>query len=202
MLEKGFVYLDEALPGVFWDSKYFDSDNFMGRRADGYRVNRIVMTEQAALALGRALERARERNLSFFVFDAYRPARAVADFCAWARDEGDTARKAIHYPNITKPQLIAEGYIAPKSGHSRGSAIDLTLCDASGICLDMGGIFDYMDPRSWHGNKDITAAQAENRGLLREIMLDSGFKDYLREWWHYSLKDEPYPDRYFDFEIE
>lgn len=202
MLEKGFVYLDEAVPGVFWDSKYFGCDNFMGRRADGYRVNRIVLTQEAALALKEALTGAQEKGLSFFVFDAYRPARAVMDFCAWAQDEGDTARKAIHYPNISKAELIPGGYIAPRSGHSRGSAIDLTLCDESGACLDMGGIFDFMDPLSWHSCPDITARQTENRALLKRIMLLSGFQEYSREWWHYSLKKEPYPDTYFDFEIE
>ena len=202
MLENGFVYLDEALDGVFWDSKYAGYDNFMGRPADGYRVNRIVLTGEAAGALKRAQSSAKALNYTFFVFDAYRPVRAVKDFCAWAADEKDTLRKEIHYPNIIdKRELLKQGYIAPRSGHSRGSAIDLTLCSQSGHCLDMGSVFDFMDPLSWHDCPDIIAEQAQNRAILRKIMLENGFVDYAKEWWHYSLKNEPWPDTFFDFVI-
>ena len=201
MLPEGFVYLDEALSGVYWDSKYAGCDNFMGRPAAGYRVNRIVLTKEAASALAGAREKVKREELDFFVFDAYRPARAVRDFCAWAREEADTARKAAHYPNLSKAALLTEGYIAEKSGHSQGSAIDLTLCGRDGSCLDMGGIFDYMDPISWHGCPTVGERQTANREALRRVMLDSGFEDYSKEWWHYRLKDEPYPEEYFDFEI-
>ena len=202
MLPQDFVYLDEALPGARWDSKYAGSDNFMGRPAQGYRVNRIVLTCAACSALRLAQARFRDEGLDIFVFDAYRPARAVADFCAWARDARDVERKSVHYPHLDKMSLLREGYIAEQSGHSRGSAIDLTLCTPAGACLDMGGIFDYMDPLSWHGSPLVSAAQTQNREMLRRLMLQSGFCDYDREWWHYRLRDEPYPDTYFDFEIE
>ena len=202
MLPRGFVYLDEAAEGMFWDAKYAGGDNFMGRPADGYRVNRIVLSREAAEALKKAGEKAAALGFTFFVFDAYRPARAVRDFCAWAEAEGDEARKQIHYPNIDKRELIPQGYIAPRSGHSRGSAIDLTLCEKNGVCLDMGGIFDLMDPVSWHGCPSVSAEQTRNRETLRSVMLKSGFCDYDKEWWHYRLENEPYPNEYFDFEIE
>ena len=133
MLPEGFVYLDEALSGVYWDSKYAGCDNFMGRPAAGYRVNRIVLTKEAASALAGAREKVKREELDFFVFDAYRPARAVRDFCAWAREEADTARKAAHYPNLSKAALLTEGYIAEKSGHSRGSAISTSWKRASTV---------------------------------------------------------------------
>lgn len=202
MLPEGFVYLDEAVPGVRWDARYATSNNFMGRPADGYRVNRVVCSLACAEALISAQRAAEKRGLGLFVFDAYRPNRAVRDFCAWARDENDTLRKALHYPNTEKRDLIPQGYIAERSGHSRGSSIDLTLCDANGAFLDMGGRFDLMDPSSWHDSPLVTRAQTENRELLRSIMLESGFSDYDKEWWHYLLKNEPFPNMYFDFVIE
>lgn len=201
MLRDGFGYMDELVPGIFWDAKYAGNDNFMGRPADGYRVNRVVCTAEAASALQKAQKAAHEKGLELFVFDAYRPERAVRDFCRWAQDVTDTVRKEIHYPNIGKDELIPKGYIAAKSGHSRGSAIDLTLC-RGGALLDMGGIFDYMDIRSHHGATGLTEEQTKNRELLRGIMLASGFSDYDCEWWHYRLTDEPYPETYFDFVIE
>lgn len=202
MLQDGFGYADELVPGIFWDAKYAGCDNFMGRPADGYPVNRVVCTVEAAQALRIAQEKAHEKGLELFLFDAYRPARAVADFCKWAEDAGDIARKEIHYPNVEKYMLIPEGYIASQSGHSRGSTIDLTLCGKDGELLDMGGIFDYMDPRSHHGAAGLTPEQTANRELLRNIMLSSGFTDYACEWWHYRLLGEPYPYTYFDFVIE
>lgn len=202
MLPKGFVYLDEAVPGALWDAKYAGRDNFMGRPAEGYAANRAVMTAEAARALKSAERMAEEAGYRLFVFDAYRPARAVADFCAWTQDETDTERKPIHYPNVEKRALIPLGYIAAKSGHSRGSTVDLSLCGPDGALLDMGGIFDLMDPVSHHGAAGLRREQTENREMLRRIMLSCGFTDYEAEWWHYRLKDEPYPDTYFDFAIE
>ena len=202
MLPDGFVYLDEAVEGVFWDAKYAGCDNFVGEPVDGYRVGRVVGTRELAEALGTARELAAKKGLRLTLWDAYRPQRAVDHFmrfCA-APETGKTKQK--HYPSLDKTQLVPLGYIAVRSGHSRGSTIDLTLSDGDGNLLDMGGIFDFMDERSHHGCPDVEPAQAENRALLREIMLQSGFADYKNEWWHYRLKDEPYPDTYFDFPIE
>lgn len=202
MREKGFVYIDEAVPGILWDAKYAGSDNFMGRPADGYFANRTVCTIEAAQALRTAQSKAHDKGLELFVFDAYRPDRAVKDFCRWAEDASDMKRKAVHYPNVDKSELIPQGYIASRSGHSRGSTIDLTLCRADGTLLDMATVFDFMDLRSHHGAAGLTKEQEENRELLRGIMLASGFTDYDCEWWHYRLAEEPYPHTYFDFVID
>lgn len=199
MLEKGFVYIDEVIPGLLWDARYFGSNNFMGRPADGYRANRVVCTYEAALALKIASEMT---ELRFMVFDAYRPARAVRDFVRWCNSPEDYIRKPMQYPNVDKSRMLELGYIAERSGHSRGSSIDLTLCHPDGTQLDMGTVFDYMDEKAHHDSCLVTEEQTENRELLRSLMLSAGFGDYKNEWWHYNLKNEPYPDTYFDFEIE
>lgn len=201
MLGKGFVFADEAVGGILWDAKYASSDNFMGRPAAGYKVNRVVCTLEAAEGLKKAASLAREKGLRLKLYDAYRPQKAVDDFCRWATDEGDTAQRGIHYPRVPKSRLISDGYIASRSGHSRGSAVDLTLCREDGTELDMGGIFDFMDPLSHHGAPVSEEAQG-NRETLKSIMLSCGFEDYKNEWWHYRLCEEPYPDSYFDFDIE
>ena len=202
MLPDGFVYLDEAVEDVLWDAKYAGEDNFVGEPVDGYCVNRVVGTKELGEALVRAQEAARKAGCRLLLWDAYRPQRAVDHFirfCA-APETGKTKEK--HYPNVDKTQLIPLGYIAARSGHSRGSTIDLTLTDSAGRPLDMGGIFDFMDEKSHHGCPDVTPVQAERREMLRSIMLGCGFTDYSNEWWHYRLKNEPYPDTYFDFPIE
>ena len=202
MLIEGFVYLDEAVPGVLWDAKYAGSDNFVGEPVDGYRADRVVGTKELGKALVLAQEAARQAGCRLLLWDAYRPQRAVDHFIRFCAAEETGTTKQRHYPNVDKTQLIPLGYIAARSGHSRGSTIDLTLTDGEGNLLDMGGIFDFMDERSHHGCPEITEKQAENRKLLQEIMLGCGFTDYRNEWWHYRLKDEPYPDTYFDFVIE
>lgn len=199
----GFVYLDAVLPGVFWDAKYYTADNFTGSAVDGYRVNRIVGTREMAAGLRGALSLAAERGYSLLLWDGYRPQRAVDCFLRWAVSPEDGKTKARHYPNIGKLDIVRLGYVIEKSGHSRGSAIDLTLCDPKdGRMVEMGGIFDLMDVRSHHGAEGLSAVAAENREILREIMEKSGFDAYEREWWHYSLKKEPYPNQYFDFPVE
>lgn len=202
MLLDGFVYLDEAVPGVLWDAKYAGSDNFVGEPVDGYRVNRVVGTRELAEALVLAQELARQAGCRLLLWDAYRPQRAVDHFVRFCAEPETGKTKMRHYPNVDKDQLIPLGYIAARSGHSRGSSIDLTLTDGDGNPLDMGDIFDFMDEKSHHGCPDVTKKQAEYRKLLRSIMLGCGFVDYKNEWWHYRLKDEPYPDTYFDFVIE
>lgn len=201
-VQNGFVYLDEAVPGALWDAKYAGNDNFLGRPADGYRVNRVVCAKELAAALVRAEVLAEQKGLRLFVFDAYRPARAVADFCRWAAQPDDGKRKSVHFPNIDKASLIDLGYIAEKSGHSRGCTVDLTLSTPNGFLLDMGGCFDLMDTRSHLDYPGLSSEQAKNRDTLRGILLPLGFTDYECEWWHFRLKNEPYPDMYFDFPIE
>jgi D-alanyl-D-alanine dipeptidase len=201
-MEKGFLFLDEALPGIRWDAKYATWDNFTGKPVDGYEVNRIVGTYELASALRVAQEKAADLGYGLLLWDGYRPQRAVNRFLQWSREPEDGRTKAKHYPNIRRSDMIRKGYVAARSSHSRGSAVDLTLFRLdTGELVPMGGDFDLMDAVSHHDAEGITKAEAENRRLLRSIMESSGFLSYEREWWHYCLKNEPYPDTYFDFPI-
>ena len=200
VLPEGFVYLDEAAPGICWDAKYATEDNFTGQIVSGYRSNRIALSQEAAQGLIEAQALAREKGYQLLIWDAARPQRAVDCFVAWSEAPEDLKTKAAHYPRLEKSQLFGE-YIAKRSGHSRGGAVDLTLLTLDGEELDMGGGFDLMDERSHHGAKGITKAQTRNRNTLKAIMEEAGFKPYASEWWHYSLTDEPYPKTYFDFVI-
>ncbi len=199
---EGFVYLDDVLPGVFWDAKYAGADNLTGAAVDGYHVNRIIGTCEMAEALLEAVSLAAKQGYALLLWDGYRPQRAVDCFLRWANSPEDGRTKARHYPNIGKQEIVSLGYVMAKSGHSRGSAVDLTLCDCQGRTAEMGGGFDLMDVLSHHGAEGLPWVATRNRGILREIMEASGFNAYTQEWWHYSLQSEPYPDRYFDFPIE
>jgi D-alanyl-D-alanine dipeptidase len=202
-MTEDFVYLDAVLPGVFWDAKYASADNFTGSAVDGYRVNRVVGTREMAEALLGAIPLAARRGYALLLWDGYRPQRAVDSFLRWANSPEDGKTKTRHYPNIGKQDIVSQGYVMAKSGHSRGGAIDLTLCDREGGRMaEMGGAFDLMDVRSHHGAEGLSPTAIRNREILRGIMDICGFAAYDREWWHYSLKKEPYPDLYFDFPIE
>ena len=194
----GFVWLDEAVPGLLWDAKYATADNFTGAAVDGYPRNRLAGTAELAAGLARAAKLAAGEGLRLFLWDAYRPQRAVDRFLAWCAAPEDGRTKQCHYPNIEKADIVPLGYVAARSGHSRGSAVDLTLARPGGGLLDMGGGFDLMDAVSHHG-APVGARAAQNRLLLRAIMEKSGFAPYENEWWHYALRDEPYPHTYFDF---
>jgi D-alanyl-D-alanine dipeptidase len=197
-----FVFVDELVPGVRWDAKYATWDNFTGRPVDGYLANRIV----GSLALCAALEDARARAASagfgLLLWDGYRPQRAVDCFLRWSQEPEDGRTKRRHYPNIDRPEMFDKGYVAAKSGHSRGSTVDLTLYHlATGDLAPMGGGHDLMDPISHHGARGITQIESANRQYLCSIMGECGFSSYDFEWWHYTLREEPYPDTYFDFPI-
>jgi D-alanyl-D-alanine dipeptidase len=197
-----FVFVDELVPGIRWDAKYATWDNFVGRPVDGYLVNRIVGTRALCAGLARAQERAESLGFGLLLWDGYRPQRAVDHFLRWSRQPEDHRTKRRHYPNIDRSGMFAQGYVAARSGHSRGSTVDLTLHrPATGELVRMGGDHDLMDPISHHGAAGISPAEATNRGLLCAIMEDSGFARYDHEWWHYTLRDEPYPGTYFDFPI-
>lgn len=202
-MHSGFVWLDEAVPRVRWNAPYATCHNFTGAPVDGYRVNRVAGTLPLAQALCRVAELALDADLGLFLWDAYRPQRAVDCFVRWGEQPEDFSTKAAHYPNVERADMFRLGYIATKSSHSRGSAVDLTLYRLStGALLDMGGDFDLMDPRSHHGAAGISPEATANRALLRGWMLACGFEDYSCEWWHYRLKEEPYPSTYFDFPLE
>ncbi len=201
-MERGFVFLDEVLSGVRWDAKYATWDNFTGRPVDGYEVNRIAGPYALATALLGAKARAAALGFGLLLWDGYRPQRAVHRFLQWSAQPEDGRTKERFYPNIDRVAMVTSGYVAPRSGHSRGSAVDLTLYRLdTGELVPMGGRHDFMDERSHHGARGVTAAEAANRRCLCSIMEDSGFERYHREWWHYLLRDEPYPDTYFDFPV-
>ena len=197
-----FVYLDQLVPGIRWDAKYATWDNFTGRPVDGYLANRIVGTTALCGALERARDEAAARGFGLLVWDGYRPQRAVDDFVRWSREPEDGRTKARHYPNIDRAAMFDLGYVAARSGHSRGSTVDLTLYRLStGELADMGGRHDLMDPASHHSAEGIAEHQLRNRDTLRTVMEASGFSAYPMEWWHYTLRDEPHHDSYFDFPI-
>lgn len=197
-----FVDVAEVVPGVVLDLRYHGSDNFVGAPVDGYAARRGLLTRPAAEALAQVAADARGMGLTLKLFDCYRPARAVAHFARWAADPADTRTKATYYPDLTKPELFEKGYIAARSGHSRGATVDLTLVELdSGAELDMGTPFDLFSARSWPGSPDVTAAQDANRRRLAGLMARHGFAPFAMEWWHFTLRDEPFPDTYFDFPI-
>jgi D-alanyl-D-alanine dipeptidase len=201
-MNRDFVFVDESVPGIRWDAKYATWDNFTGKPVDGYLANRIVGTMALCAALQTAQAVAASLGFGLLLWDGYRPQRAVDCFLHWSQHSEDGRKKRRHFPNIDRPEMFEKGYVAAKSGHSRGSAVDLTLFHlATGELAPMGGDHDLMDPISHHGAKGISPLEARNRQDLRSIMEDSGFNSYDCEWWHYALKDEPYPNTYFDFPI-
>jgi D-alanyl-D-alanine dipeptidase len=197
-----FVFVDEVVPGIRWDAKYATWDNFTGKPVDGYVVNRIVGTRALCAALSRARAEAASLGFGLLLWDAYRPQRAVDCFRRWATEPEDGRTKLRHYPNISRAEMFEHGYVAAKSGHSRGSTVDLTLYHLATCELArMGGDHDLMDAISHHGAKGVTQVEARNRQCLRSVMEACGFNSYACEWWHYTLQREPYPDTYFDVPI-
>ncbi len=202
MLPEGFVYIADVIPGIREDIRYAGCHNFMGRPVDGYAAAKSVCTRECAQALAKAANAFAADGYTVLIYDAYRPQRAVDHFVRWSLNLEDTIAKAEFYPTLDKADLFEKGYIARRSGHSRGSTVDLTLMDSGGTLLDVGGEFDWFLPVSGHAYADLTPAQKENRLYLKRVMEEAGFSPYSEEWWHYRLKDEPYPDTYFDFVIE
>ena len=201
-MENDFVFVDEFVPGIRWDAKYATWDNFTGQPVDGYLANRIVGTTALCAALATARDKAASLGFGLLLWDGYRPQRAVDCFLRWSAQEENGTTKLRHYPNIHRAEMFERGYVAAKSGHSRGSTVDLTLYHRrTGQLVSMGGDHDLMDAVSHHGAQGITQAAAGNRQFLRSVMEACGFTAYESEWWHYSLRDEPYPDTYFDFPI-
>ncbi|MDR1294255.1 MAG: D-Ala-D-Ala dipeptidase VanX [Bifidobacteriaceae bacterium] len=201
-MNSDFAFIDECVPGIRWDAKYATWDNFTGRPVDGYAVNRIVGTQVLCAALSVARDIAASLGFGLLLWDGYRPQRAVECFARWSGEPEDGVTKRRHYPNIARREMFAKGYVAAKSGHCRGSTVDLTLYHlATRELASMGGGYDLMDPISHHGAPGIGAVDARNRAHLRSIMEASGFAPYEFEWWHYTLRGEPFPDTYFDFTI-
>jgi D-alanyl-D-alanine dipeptidase len=197
-----FFFVDELVSGIRWDAKYATWDNFTGKPVDGYEANRIVGAKALCTSLATAREEAASRGFGLLLWDGYRPQRAVDCFVRWSQEPDNGQTKLRYYPNIDRADMVNKGYVAARSGHSRGSSVDLTLFDlATGELASMGGDHDLMDPISHHGAKNIPDIAAANRRQLRSIMEASGFHAYECEWWHYTLTAEPYPATYFDFPI-
>jgi D-alanyl-D-alanine dipeptidase len=203
LLPEGFVYVTDIIPTALLEIRYFSEDNFAGTKIDGYEAPKAILTIEAALALKKAADILYEQGYYIKIFDAYRPQTAVNHFARWAQDLNDTKMKYKYYPDLDKSVLFELGYIAEKSGHSRGSTVDLTLVEiATGKEVDMGSGFDFFGEISNHGTTLITKEQEQNRNILRDAMVAAGFKIYPEEWWHYTLENEPYPDTYFDFPVK
>lgn len=199
------VAIDAYAPSIRQQIRYASAENFVGSRVDGYRAARCWLSEPAARALAAAQVEAAGEGLTLVVFDCYRPERAVRHFLRWAGDDADQRTKPYYYPRLSKAELLDGGYVAAPSGHSRGSTVDVTLerpCGDGTAPLDMGTAWDFFDPRANYSSAEVTPAQRENRRRLRELMERHGFRGYEPEWWHFTLADEPYPDRYFDVPIE
>ncbi|MGH6802922.1 MAG: M15 family metallopeptidase [Methyloceanibacter sp.] len=223
-MPEDFVYLRDVDPTIQQDIRYAGTDNFTGAKVPGYEAPECVLVRQAAEALKDVQAGLRGKGLTLKVYDCYRPARAVAAFVDWAKEPDDPKAKAIYYPMIPKSALIPD-YIAPRSGHSRGATVDLTLvplnaaldapasANKAAPCtapkserspddsLDMGTSFDCFDAKAALSASNVAAEQHANRVMLNEIMRAHGFKDYSPEWWHFTLEPEPYPDTIFDFPI-
>ena len=220
----GFVHVADAVPDAILEIRYYSTYNFVGDRIDGYEAPTALLTVEAARALKAASDDLKKQGYRLKIYDAYRPQRAVTHFMRWAKKPGDTRMKACFYPRLDKSVLFAQGYIAEKSGHSRGRTVDLTLFDMkTGKEVDMGGTFDWFGIEShpgWCGDpqtgkytgkapdgapsaeRRITEAQFRNRMLLRSVMMKHGFKPLAEEWWHFTLANEPCPDTYFDHPVK
>ena len=226
-LHEGFVYIDEIDNSIIVNLKYFTKDNFVGEIIPHYKVNRGIMTKETAIALSKAQKKFLGKGYSIVIYDAYRPSSSVNYFSEWMKDQNNIERKKFHYPYIEKKSDMANVYINEISGHSRGSTIDMTIIDLKKTLLkesiyeerifngkiypynndntiDCGTSFDLMDPASWSDNNifNFTEEQKKNRKFIKDIMESEGFKILKEEWWHFTLKNEPFPNEYFDFEIQ
>ncbi|MGB0806499.1 MAG: M15 family metallopeptidase [Salibacteraceae bacterium] len=201
-LPQGFVYLTDVVPNIIVDLRYLGEDNFVGKPVNGYKKEVVIITKPAALALKSIADTLEEMRLKIKVFDAYRPQPAVDHFVEWAMDLSDTLTKHKYYPEVNKADLFRLNYIASRSGHSRGSTIDLTLVNENNVELDMGTSWDYFGSKSWPSDTTVSKQAQINRKLLRDIMTSHGFEPYQEEWWHFTLKNEPYKEIYFDFEVK
>lgn len=202
-LPEGFVYVKDVIPDIKVELRYYSTNNFVGKVIDGYESNTLILTEAAANALKLVQQELERQGMCLLVFDGYRPQQAVNHFVQWARDFNDTVNKEQFYPKVLKRNLFNEGYIASRSGHSKGSTVDLTIfSDETNEPLDMGTDYDFFGEESWIYHEGLTELQNKNRRLLQKVMLKHGFSNYAKEWWHFTLKGAPFPDVFFDFPVK
>lgn len=202
-LPQGFVYLDEVIPTAQFEIRYYGDNNFVGKRIDGYKAPLAIFSQTAATALKAVSEDLAKKGYILKIYDAYRPQTAVNHFVRWSQNSADTKMKQQYNPLLDKRNLFKLGFIAKKSGHSRGSTIDLTIVNKeTGVDVDMGSLFDFFGDISFYDTSLITKTQKANRAILKEVMVKQGFKPYSKEWWHFTLIKEPFPKQYFDFKVE
>lgn len=198
----GFVLISDYIPGVIQEIRYHSTYNFVGERIDGYEEPVALITIEAARALKSVANEMNVQGYRLKVFDAYRPLCAVKHFVLWGIEDQDIRMKPYFYPDLQKQELFSGGYIASRSSHTRGSTVDLTLLDmATGKELDMGSPFDLFSEISHPDSRQVTDEQYANRMTLRSVMVRNGFEPIDCEWWHFTLKEEPYPDTYFEFPV-
>ena len=202
-LPKGFVYVQDSLPDLNVELRYCYDNNFVGEQIEGYINEVVIVTAQTVDALKKVQADLKADGFTLKVFDAYRPQRAVNHFVRWAKQVNDTMMKTQYYPKVNKRNLFKEGYIASKSRHSSGSTLDVTIVNLeTGEELDMGSPYDFFGPESWVSNTNLTEEQIANRQRLQKVMLKNGFRNYSQEWWHFTLRNEPFKNQYFDFLVE
>lgn len=196
-----FAPVSEVIDDAAYDIRYYSSNNFTGNRIKGYNAPIAYMTKEALTALSSAASDLRKQGYRLLIWDTYRPQKAVYNFVEWINNPNDPGDKSF-YPTLKKSDLLKGGYIAEKSGHTRGSTVDLTLIKKDGSFVDMGGTFDLFSEISHPDYKRLTRNQKKNRKILYDAMTKAGFEGIDSEWWHFTLKNEPFPDTYFDFDVE
>ncbi|RBW62897.1 peptidase M15 [Tenacibaculum sp. E3R01] len=202
-LPEGFSYVKDIDPTILRELRYCNHNNFVGIPVNGYNDDVLITSTLTAKALKKVQAELTKKGYSLKVFDAYRPQTAVNHFVKWARVINDTLMKQQYYPNLNKRHLFKLGYIATKSGHSRGSSVDLTIVNIkTGKELDMGSPYDFFGVSSHITFQKLTENQKINRSLLQQSMKKFGFRPYKNEWWHFTLRNEPFPNTYFDFPIK
>ena len=199
--KEDFLEISTAIDDAAFDIRYYSPNNFTGNKIDGYKAPRAYLTKEALAALKVAAEDLREQGYRLLIWDSYRPQKAVDNFVRWINDENDAGDKSF-YPELEKSQLLEGQYIMAKSGHTRGSTVDLTLIKKDGSFVDMGGTFDLFSEVSHPDYADLTEEQKANRRILHDAMINAGFRGLDSEWWHFTLENEPYDDTYFDFDVE
>lgn len=196
-----FAPVSSMVDDAAYDIRYYSANNFTGNRINGYNAPVAYMTKASLKALALAAQDLRVQGYRLLIWDSYRPQKAVDNFVKWINDPNDDGDKSF-YPDLKKSDLIKGNYIAEKSGHTRGSTVDLTLIKKDGSFVDMGGTFDLFSEISHPDYKKLTKEQKKNRKVLHDAMVKAGFNGIDSEWWHFTLRNEPYPDTYFDFDVE
>ncbi len=199
--KEDFAEISTVIDDAAFDIRYYSPNNFTGNKINGYKAPRAYLTKEALAALKIAADDLRNQGYRLLIWDSYRPQKAVDNFVKWINDADDAGDKSF-YPEIEKSDLLEGNYVMAKSGHTRGSTVDLTLIKKDGSSVDMGGTFDLFSEISHPDYENLTEEQKNNRKILHDAMINAGFVGLDSEWWHFTLKDEPYKDTYFDFDVE